>query len=217
LKVRVRFYAIYRDLLGSEKVYEFPDNAKVKDLLERLKVELGELYEDAEPLIIINGKFAEPDEPLSERVDVVPPATGGSPKVLITDKDVSIDEVISKLQTEEVGAIVTFVGFVKSKGGKVKELVYEAHDDLEMFIDKHVNEIISKYDVEDAFVVQFVGSRKVGEKTLIVAVAAKGREEAFKAARELLERLKHEIPIWKLERRVDGEYWLVGDKELRRL
>ncbi|UXD21548.1 molybdenum cofactor biosynthesis protein MoaD [Ignicoccus pacificus DSM 13166] len=213
MKVKVRFYAIYRDKLGKEKIYDLPEGAKVRDLLEILKDELGELYEVAEPVIIIKGRFAEPEEELTEVVDVVPPAAGGKPKVIVTKDDYSVDDVVNSILSEDVGAVVTFVGFVKSKGGKVKELVYEAHEDLEKFIEKHIDDVIKKYNLKDAMVVQFIGPRKVGEKTLIVATAAEGREEAFKGARELLERLKHEVPIWKLERRVDGEYWLIGEKE----
>jgi molybdopterin synthase catalytic subunit len=42
-------------------------------------------------------------------------------------------------------------------------------------------------------------------------VSAVNREVAFRVAREALERVKHEVPIFKLERRDDGDYWVVGD------
>ncbi len=218
MKVKVRFYALYKDKLGKEREYELPDNAKVKDLLEILKTELGELYEVAEPVVIAHGRFAEPDDPLPEKVDVVPPAAGGRPRVIVTrDEDYSVDELIADLSTPDVGAIVTFVGLVKSKGGMVKELVYDAHEDLDAFIEKVVDEVVKEYGVIDARVVQFLGPRRVGQKTLIIAVAGEGRDETFKAARELLERLKHDVPIWKLERRVDGDYWIIGEsKEVSR-
>jgi len=216
--VKVRFYALYRDKLGPMKVYEFPEGSKVKDLLDKLRDELGELYDIAKPVILINSRYADEEDPLSSEVDVIPPAAGGKPNVIITSKDdVDVDSLINDIVREDTGAVVVFVGFVKSKGGKVKELVYEAHESLKEVIQKKIDEIEGKYDIHDALVVQFLGTRKVGQKTLIVAVSAEDRNSAFDAARDLLEKLKHEIPIWKLERRMDGEYWLVGeDKEVKR-
>ncbi|ALU12393.1 hypothetical protein EYM_03190 [Ignicoccus islandicus DSM 13165] len=220
MKVKVKFYSVYRDKLGEEKEYELREGATVSDLLEILKEELGELYELAKPVVLVNKRYADEREPLSEeyRIDVIPPAAGGRRRAIVTfDKDIDVNEVIKDLSNPESGAIVLFVGFVKSKGGLVKELVYEAHEDLEKFIEEKIDEVVRERNLIDALVVQFLGPRKVGEKTLIVATSATSREEAFQGARELLEKMKHEVPIWKLERRVDGEYWLVGDKELKRL
>jgi len=45
-----------------------------------------------------------------------------------------------------------------------------------------------------------VGSLRPGDATLYVFVSAVNREVAFRVAREALERVKHEVPIFKLER-----------------
>jgi molybdopterin synthase catalytic subunit len=51
----------------------------------------------------------------------------------------------------------------------------------------------------------------LGEPSVIVAASAPHRDEAFAAAREAIDRIKSEAPIWKVEvdaggarRRVDG-------------
>jgi molybdopterin synthase catalytic subunit len=57
----------------------------------------------------------------------------------------------------------------------------------------------------------YTGARKPGEITLIIATVGKSRDEAISAARVILERVKREVPIFKLEKREDGEYWIIGD------
>ncbi|MEM0005949.1 MAG: molybdenum cofactor biosynthesis protein MoaE, partial [Ignisphaera sp.] len=52
-----------------------------------------------------------------------------------------------------------------------------------------------------------------GEKALYIAVIAKNRKEAINVLSRILERVKHEVPIFKLERRDDGEYWIIGESK----
>ena len=53
-----------------------------------------------------------------------------------------------------------------------------------------------------------VGKLAVGEVSVVIAVAAAHRGEAFAACAEALERLKHTVPIWKKEYYADGAVWL---------
>lgn len=196
---------------------DLPPGAKVKDLREALLARLPNGL--PEPVLLKGNKYAEDEEPLSEGdvLDAVPPAAGGEGRVRLTEEeDVDLNELVKELSDPEAGALVMFVGTVKSKGGKVKELIYEAHPSVKDFMERIVDEELKKHNALDARVVQFLGPRRVGSKTLVIAVTGVDRESAFKAAREILERLKHEPPIWKREVRVDGEYWIAGEKEVKR-
>jgi molybdopterin synthase catalytic subunit len=42
----------------------------------------------------------------------------------------------------------------------------------------------------------------------VVACAAPHRAQAFRGCEEAVERLKHEVPIWKREVFSDGEAWV---------
>ncbi len=217
LRVKVKFYAMYKDVLGEERTFDLPEGSKAKDLKKEILKLLPEGF--PEPVLLKGNSFLSDDAGLSEgdEVDAVPPAAGGEGRVILTeDEDFSVDKAIEGLAKPDTGAIVVFVGTVKSKGGKVKELIYEAHPSLKEIMEKIVDEVVKAYKAHDARVVQFLGPRRVGQKTLIIAVSAEDRDTAFNAARELLERLKHEPPIWKREVRADGEYWIAGDKEIRR-
>ncbi len=135
-------------------------------------------------------------------------------KVLI-DERISLDEILEELKPGS-GAVVFFVGVVKPKGGKVKELIYEIHPKFKEFVERIVREELERCKANDMVVIQYKGPRKVGEVTLIIASSSESREEAFCAVRNVLERIKHEAPVWKLEVREDGSYWLIGDKEIKR-
>ena len=51
----------------------------------------------------------------------------------------------------------------------------------------------------------------VGEISIIIAVGAGHRDEAFKICRYILEEVKHQSPIWKKEHYIEGtEGWLPG-------
>ena len=55
-----------------------------------------------------------------------------------------------------------------------------------------------------------VGELAVGDLAVVVAVAAPHRAEAFAACRELIDTLKHEVPIWKHQVFADGDDEWVG-------
>ena len=49
-----------------------------------------------------------------------------------------------------------------------------------------------------------MGKLAIGDPAVIVAVSAVHRGEAFDACRLLIDRLKHEVPIWKHQTFTDG-------------
>ena len=51
---------------------------------------------------------------------------------------------------------------------------------------------------------------EIGDLALVAAVAAPHRAEAFAACAELVERIKHEVPIWKRQHFANGVSEWVG-------
>ena len=143
------------------------------------------------------------------------------PHASIIQGKLDINRVINEMisGSSEDGAIVMFLGFVKGvvNGTKVIKLKYEAYEPL---ASKKLVEIVeeeSKY-VSDVRVYHRVGELTPGEPSVYIFVKAKSRNEAFEIARKVLERVKHEVPIFKLEVREDGEYWVLGNgKRVKKL
>ena len=134
-------------------------------------------------------------------------------KVKISYNLDSLESLIGELkkQTEEAGAIAVFVGAVRGTrvDEKVLRLEYEAHEDLAVEVMKRIiEETKAKYEIIDAVIQHRLGAVKVGEDVMYVLVASKHRAEAFQALPEIVERVKHEVPIWKKEVTEKNSYWV---------
>lgn len=139
-------------------------------------------------------------------------------EVLITEGKLDINEYLEKLSRDSsrdgCGALVMFMGFVKGLVGNesVNALIYEAYKSFALDKMREISEdTIEKFKVRDVVIVHRIGTLKPGDPTIYIIVTAKNRGEAFKAAEYVLERVKHEVPISKLEIREDGEFWVLGD------
>ncbi|HET9592438.1 MAG TPA: molybdenum cofactor biosynthesis protein MoaE, partial [Solirubrobacterales bacterium] len=69
---------------------------------------------------------------------------------------------------------------------------------------------IARHEIEAAAAEHRTGPVPRGEPSVVVAIAAAHRGPAFAAAREAIDRIKAEAPIWKRE--VEGERaeWVEG-------
>ncbi|MCE5291914.1 MAG: molybdenum cofactor biosynthesis protein MoaE [Nocardiaceae bacterium] len=109
------------------------------------------------------------------------------------------------------GAVVCFTGVVRNHDGgqAVSLLEYSAHPDAERFLTKICAEVAEKTGLPVA-AIHRVGELRVGDLAVVAAVAAPHRAEAFTACAELVERIKHEVPIWKRQHFADGLSEWVG-------
>ena len=110
-----------------------------------------------------------------------------------------------------MGAVVTFVGNVRgdSRGNSVRALVYEAYGSMAIRqMEGLADEAARRWpDVETA-IVHRVGTLQVGEVSVVIAVAAPHRGQAFDASEWLIDELKRTVPIWKKEIYTEGEAWI---------
>lgn len=130
----------------------------------------------------------------------------------ISAQPLSVDEHHGAVTAPGMGAVTTFVGQVRdhdpSVKGEVTHLEYSAHPDAEQTLARIAHEI-AQVEVTLA-VTHRVGLLAVGDAAIVVAAAAAHRAQAFDACRELVERVKAELPIWKREVLVDGSHTWVG-------
>jgi len=134
-------------------------------------------------------------------------------KVKVLQKLDPLDSLVEELKksSNEVGAVTVFVGIVRGtrEKEKVLRLEYEAHEALApQTIKTIVEEQKTKHGIIDAIVEHRVGTVQVGEEVMYVLVASKHRREGRKALAELVDRIKHEVPIWKKEVTEKETYWV---------
>ena len=87
----------------------------------------------------------------------------------------------------------------------VRVLKYTAYAPVaEKMIREIEQQIQIKYQVSYVRVVHRIGELEVGETAIIAMAYAAHRREAFAACEEAVERVKHEVPVWKEEFYLDG-------------
>ena len=126
-----------------------------------------------------------------------------------------VGDVVEELKraSENVGAVLMFLGVVRgtSSGKRVLRLEYEAHGELApKVLLELLEEAKAKHGIIDGVIEHKIGTAGVGEPVMCIAVASEHRQEGFRALMELVERVKHEAPIWKKEVTEEGEHWIEG-------
>ncbi|MBI2486960.1 MAG: molybdenum cofactor biosynthesis protein MoaE [Deltaproteobacteria bacterium] len=131
----------------------------------------------------------------------------------ITTQKIGVESVVRKVHDIESGAVVLFIGTVRklSKGKEVEYLEYEAYKEMALReFCKIVGEIKEKWNVKKIAIIHRTGKIKLGEASVVIAVSAPHRDEAFQASRYVIEKLKQTVPIWKKEVWEGGEEWIQG-------
>jgi molybdopterin synthase catalytic subunit len=111
------------------------------------------------------------------------------------------------------GAVLTFLGVVRetSRGRRVTGIEYQAYEGMAIREMARIeDEVRGEWPEVSIEIVHRVGSLKVGDAALLVAVASPHRAEGFEALRRAVERIKGTVPIWKKEIYDDGQEWVEG-------
>lgn len=133
------------------------------------------------------------------------------------DTPLSLDEVVTAVNHDAAGAVATFVGLVRNENEGLAVELLEYHAYLSM-AEKELAAIAAEIAHEIAGVrvacLHRVGELRVGEAAVVCAASSPHRDEAFRACRLLIDRVKARVPIWKREHSGDGPHW-VGWQDAR--
>ena len=194
-----------RERAGESRLtLELPDGARVRDALD----ELSELADGLPLVMAVNREYAREDAPLGagDELALIPPVSGGAAPdttATLTAGPISLDSLLDRVRDPRAGAVVTFQGVTR----EVAQLDYEAYEEMAApRIAAIVEEAAERHGTCRAAAEHRVGTVPLSEPSVAVAVSAPHRAEAFAAAREIIDRIKAEAPIWKRE---EGE-WVRG-------
>ena len=191
----MRLFAGLRERAGRDALdLELPEGACVGDALTALEPYSG----GCELVLAVNREYADPSTRLREgdEVAAVPPVSGGA----VLDAPLSMDEVAGRVRDPRAGAVVVFSGVTR----EVDHLDYEAYAEMaHARIEAIVAETIAKHGLCAAAADHRIGRVPLSEPSVVVAASAPHREAAFVGAREIIDRIKAEAPIWKKE---EGEW-----------
>lgn len=122
-----------------------------------------------------------------------------------------LDELLAEVGHPGAGGVATFLGVVRdhNEGRAVTLLEYEAYGSMaEAELARILGEVAALVPGSKVAATHRIGALHVGDVAVACAASAPHRGEAFLACRELIDRIKARLPIWKREHGPDGPYWV---------
>lgn len=215
MRVTVRYFAIVRELLGrASEERELPNGTTAGRLLDELAREHPAIERlRRSTMLMVNYHYVTPEHVLQDgdEVALIPPVSGGTGPFVVTTEPLDPEAVARAVAWPGAGAVVTFTGTVRdtARGKTVQALEYEAYPPAaEQAFRQIAEEIRQRWAIERVAIVHRVGRLEIGDASVVIAVAAPHRAEAFDACRYAIDRLKQIAPIWKKEIYEDGEVWI---------
>ncbi len=128
----------------------------------------------------------------------------------LTPDPINVEEIRQRVADPACGATVLMTGQVRDRhqGRVVDRVTYQAYAPMaRQVLAELVQEAAGRWPVLRFALVHRTGVLPVGETSVVVAVAAPHRTEAFEACRWCIDELKRRLPVWKQEEGPDGVRW----------
>jgi molybdopterin synthase catalytic subunit len=209
VEVTVKLFAVLRERAGArELTLELPEGARVQDALDSL----ADVAQGVPVVMAVNREYADADVVLSadDELALVPPVSGGETALVhvrVTEDPLSVEALSGLVRNPAAGAIVVFEGVTR----EVEALEYEAYAQMaEERIAVILAEAKERHGLAAVAAEHRVGRVPLLQPSVIIAVSAPHREAAFAGAREAIDRIKAEAPIWKKELEGGEGRWVEG-------
>ena len=138
-------------------------------------------------------------------------------KIIDASKEkIDILKVEEFLSSSNFGALIYFVGTVRdlNENKKVTGITYDSRDSMVIkSFEEIYNDAELKLKIKDkaVFIEHVKGYVAIKEKSIIIGVGCKHRNEAYNLSRFIIEEIKKRTPIWKKEHYANEESeWLKG-------
>ena len=139
-------------------------------------------------------------------------------EIIDTQKEqIKISDAEQFIASSKFGANIYFTGTVRNLNDnkEVTGITYDSHDEMVIkSFEEIYNETEQKLNIQDkaVFIEHVKGYVKLGEMSIIIAVACKHRDQAYVLSRYIIEEIKKRTPIWKKEHYINEDsQWLKGN------
>ena len=218
MRVRVRLFARYREAAGRERIeIDLPEGGTVESAWSAVAARHPELARFRPfTLFAVGQEYVQPDHTLApgDELCLFPPVSGGAADDVfrVVGEPLSPDAVARDVDHPGAGGVVIFSGVVRNEtGGRpVKFLEYEAHAPMAEAKMREIGAAIRARwpSIKRVAMLHRVGRLEIGEASVLIAVSAAHRQEAFEACTYAIDTLKRTVPVWKKEHFEDGEVWV---------
>jgi len=137
--------------------------------------------------------------------------------ISVQHDDFNLASVYEQLRanSDDAGAIVLFSGLVReiyavdSEEQSIQSLYLEHYPGM---TEKSLNTILdranTKWGILDARIIHRIGVLKPTDQIVLVGIASRHRQDAFNAARYIMDFLKSEAPFWKKQSLKNSNNWV---------
>lgn len=136
--------------------------------------------------------------------------------IKITYDPIDVSAITQSVSDDGSGATVLFLGTVRDHSdetSQVSEMYYEAYTEMaEAALKEIEDEATRRWRLKKFAAIHRVGTMRVGEVSVAIAVSAEHRNEAFDACRYAIDTIKKTVPLWKKEISGSGSRWVKGVK-----
>lgn len=126
----------------------------------------------------------------------------------ISDTALDVAVHFAAVQEPWVGGVTSFVGTVRAQdpdaATAVVALEYSAHPDAEVTLRDIVTAAVGETQAAVA-VSHRIGRLEVGDIAVVIVVGTAHRDAAFTICRDIIERIKAALPVWKKQWSADGD------------
>jgi molybdopterin synthase catalytic subunit len=129
----------------------------------------------------------------------------------VVREPIDLQELVRYVTDPSAGAIATFIGTTRNNndGRRVLALDYDAYPEMaEKELGRIGDDAKKNWRIERMAIVHRIGPVAITEASVIIAVSAAHRDDAFQACRFAIEEIKKTVPIWKKELFEGGELWI---------
>lgn len=130
--------------------------------------------------------------------------------IQLTRDPIDAAALTEEVRTPQAGAVILFLGTVRemTEGRQTVALDYEGYPEMAIAqMHAVVDEAEACWEIERVTVVHRLGRLELGDISIAIALSCGHRQQAYEASRQIIDRLKQIVPIWK------KEYWADGTTE----
>ncbi len=139
--------------------------------------------------------------------------------VEFSDEVIPVAEVLAWVGQRECGAIATFSGTVREQSEGRPPIIAVEYNAYREHLGARLLAIAAAArhrwpEIGRLALIHRLGRVEVGETSVLIAVSAPHRAEAFDTTRYLIDTVKTSAPIWKCEHWSGGSDWALGEHDL---
>jgi molybdopterin synthase catalytic subunit len=218
MRVDVRLFARYREAAGRDRIeIELPSGGTVEAAWGAVVSRHPELLPYRPfTLFAVGHEYVPPEHHLApgDELCLFPPVSGGGEPdtYRVVTQPLNPEAIATAVDHPGAGGIAIFSGVVRNETGgrQVKYLEYEAHAPMAEAKMREIGQVIHQRwsGVKRVAMLHRLGRLEIGESSVLIAVSAAHRAEAFAACQYAIDSLKRTVPVWKKEHFGDGEVWV---------